>query len=47
MTDARVRIYIVVNCRIGSLEIVEHPDETTPLVNCRIGSLERYCGRAG
>lgn len=31
---------IVVNCRIGSLEIQMTPDALAEEVNCRIGSLE-------
>ena len=29
-----------VNCRIGSLEIINYYSGDTPWVNCRIGSLE-------
>ena len=34
---------VVVNCRIGSLEIEDLPLVVKRVVNCRIGSLEKPC----
>ena len=33
-------MYVVLICRIGSLEIVEHVERAMQLLICRIGSLE-------
>ena len=33
-------LYVQVNCRIGSLEILRSKRQQIVLVNCRIGSLE-------
>ena len=34
-------ILVVINCRIGSLEIFYYKNACDAIINCRIGSLER------